>query len=92
MYYIDEYGNEYKTPKDARKFFEKKFDERIDDDIEWFSEELLSFTDLTDILVFLCSRDNSIHDILKKHYSKEFKELKEEYVKEEIYCLEEVDN
>ncbi len=91
MYYIDDYGNEYKDLEDARKFFEKKFDERITD-IEEFSEELINFTDLTDILVFLCSKDNSIYDILKKHYSKELKNLKEEYVGEQIYCLERIDN
>lgn len=91
MYYIDDYGNEYKDLEDARKFFEKKFDERITD-IEEFSEELIIFTDLTDILLFLCSKDDSIYDILKEHYSKELKNLKEEYVGEEIYCLERVDN
>ena len=91
MYYIDDYGNEYKDLEDARKFFEKKFDERITD-IEEFSEELIIFTDLTDILLFLCSKDDSIYDILKKHYSKELKNLKEEYVGEQIYCLERIDN
>ena len=91
MYYIDDYGNEYKDLEDARKFIKKKFDERITD-IEEFSEELINFTDLTDILVFLCSKDNSIYDILKKHYSKELKNLKEEYVGEQIYCLERIDN
>ena len=91
MYYIDDYGNEYEDLEEARKFFEKKFDERITD-IEEFSEELIIFTDLTDILLFLCSKDDSIYNILKEHYSKELKNLKEEYVGEQIYCLERVDN
>lgn len=88
MYYIDDYGNEFETLEEARKFFEKKFDKKITD-IEYFSEELVNFTDLTDILVFLCSKYDSIYDTLKEHYSEKFKKLKEEYIEEEIYELEE---
>ena len=57
--YIDDYGNEYETRTQARMAFGEKFDERMADIVE-FCEVLSGFSDLTEILEFLCDRDKSI--------------------------------
>lgn len=83
--YIDDYGREYETLEDAEKFFEKEFDEKMND-VREFSEVLWYFTDtnLTKVLEILCEKDKTILDTLKKHFSKEFRYAKKDYVQGKI--------
>lgn len=81
--YIDDYGREYETLEDVEKFFEKEFDEKIND-VEEFSEELWNFTDLTEVLKILYKKDKTILNTLKKHFSKEFIYAKKDYVQGKI--------
>ena len=77
--YIDNYGREFETLEEVEKFFEKEFDEKMNN-VEELSEALWYFTDLTKVLKVLYEKDKTILDTLKKHYTKELKRCKETYV------------
>lgn len=86
--YFDDYGNEYKTLKDARKGFEKRFDEKLND-IWDFSEIMSEFSDLTDVLAFVYKTDKTMIDKLKAYYANQLADAKKVYVEEWLYELEE---
>ena len=88
--YIDDYGNEYETIKDAKKAFEKEFDESLND-VTDFSEILIGFSDFADVLEILYNKDKTILNTLKKHYSKKIAKYKKEYIEDKLcWGLEEI--
>lgn len=87
--YIDDYGNEFETREKARKFYEKKFDTKMNS-IDEFIETLSNFADLGDVIEFLYNRDKTVLEKLKTYYANELAEERKRYAEEWVYFLDEV--
>ena len=90
--FIDSNDNQFKTERDAEKFYEEKFEnEVLKKDFKTLSEHLASATDITEIMKWIFKHHPEILSDFYESFSFEIEKAKEDYIDNELEELEEID-
>lgn len=90
--FIDSYDNQFKTERDAKQFYEEKFEnEVLKKDFVTLSEYLASATDITEIMEWIFKDHSEILSDFYKSFSSQIEKVKEDYIDDELWDLEEID-
>ena len=89
--FIDSDDNQFKTERDAERFYEEKFENEIKKDFETLSEYLALATDITEIMEWIFKDHPEILSDFYESFFSQIEKAKENYIDNELWDLEEID-
>ena len=90
--FIDSNDNQFKTERDAERFYEEKFENEVKKDFETLSEYLASKTDITEIMEWIFKNHPETLSDFYENFSSQIEGAKENYVDDELWDLEEIED
>lgn len=91
--FIDSRDNQFKTKKDAERFYKEEFEnEVLKKDFETLTEYLEDTTEIGDIMEWIFQSHPEILSDFYKTFSSQIKEAKENYIDNGLFDLEEIEN